>query len=114
MKKIASIILAFLFVMVYLPGHANDSTGVTLHFTKERRNDSTVVVIIKALVPGNMKIYALESPENKLLYSTIVFDTGFHRYYKGAIQELGTDHVEKDPSVNATVHYFSDSVLWQQ
>jgi len=114
MKNCVYIIVAFFFVLGSFRSNASDSTGLELHFTKERTSDSSVLVTIKAIVPSSAKLYALQEEKNNTLYSTISFDSTIHQYLNGAIDEKGIKHSEKDPSVEATVNYFTDSVLWQQ
>ena len=114
MNRFLKIVLLFFPVLVALGVYANDSTAVDLHFTKQRINDSSVIIFIKATVPVNAKLYAMEKPDNSNLYSTISFDSSSRKYLKGNIKELGIAHSETDSSVNAPVQYFDDSVLWQQ
>src|SRR4051794_5527178 len=114
MKTTIQTVLGFLFVLISLSVHANDSTAVALQILKERRTDSTVTVTIKATLAGNVKLYALQSPQNNQLYSSIVFDTALQAYVDGPVEEIGTKHSEKDVAVNATADYFSNSVLWKQ
>jgi thiol:disulfide interchange protein len=113
-KQSITILLASIISILTLDVHATDSTGVTLNFSKERINDSSVVVQIKALVPGGAKLYALQSATNNALFSSVLFDSTQHKYLTGTIKEFGTVYTEKDSSMNATVAYYSDSVLWKQ
>ena len=69
---------------------------------------------LKQPFPADAKLYALQTAENSTLFSTIVFDSTFHKHLSGEIEEKGLKHSEKDSSVNAMVSYYSDSVLWQQ
>jgi thiol:disulfide interchange protein len=114
MKKFAHIAFGIFFVLVSFAVCANDSTDIVLELTKQRLNDSNLLVTIKATIPGDAKLYALQSAENNTLFSTIAFDSTFHKHLNGEIEEKGSKHSEKDSSVNATVSYYSDSVLWQQ
>ena len=114
MKKYIQIIIGFFLVFISFHVSANDSTSVDLHFAKQRLNDTTVTVTIKAIIPGNAKLYALQKPDNNELYSTVSFDSLSNNYLAGEVSEKGVLRSEKDPSINATVCYYSDSVLWQQ
>jgi cytochrome c biogenesis protein CcdA/thioredoxin-related protein len=93
---------------------ANDSAAVKLSFDKQRINAHEVVLTIKVNVSGGIKLYGLQKAENDVLYSSVTFDSAARNYLSEKIREKGLPHTEKDPSVEATVHYFSDSVLWQQ
>ena len=114
MNKLIHIAFGVFLVLVSFAVRANDSTDIVLELTKQRLNDSNLLVTIKATIPGDAKLYALQSAENNTLFSTIAFDSTFHKHLNGEIEEKGSKHSEKDSSVNATVSYYSDSVLWQQ
>src|SRR4051812_26708243 len=109
MKKLV-IFIGILFVFLS-NACANDTTGVELHFAKERLNDSSVLLTIKAIVPGDAKLYALLSSKNNVLYSTVDFDSAFKKKLIGDINEKGLLHTENEATVNASVNYYSDSVL---
>src|SRR5215203_4072367 len=114
LKNCACIIAVFFLVLSSFQSNATDSTGLELYFAKERISDSNVLITIKAIIPSSAKLYALQEAKNNTLYSTISFDSTAHQYLNGIIDEKGSKHSEKDPSVEATVNYFTDSVLWQQ
>lgn len=114
MNTLVKIALGFILVLISFTARANDSTVIALQVIKQRVNDSNLLVTIKATIPGDAKLYALQSAENNTLFSTIAFDSAFHKKLDGAISEKGSKHSEKDPSVNEMVSYYADSVLWQQ
>ncbi|MFL5739767.1 MAG: protein-disulfide reductase DsbD family protein [Flavisolibacter sp.] len=114
MKRSIQIFLSVFLAITSLQVSASDSTGVVLNFTRERLDDSSVVLTIKATIPSQAKLYALETTDNKTLFSSISFDTIYKKYLIGTVEEKGSRLSEKDPSVGATVKYFQDSVLWQQ
>src|SRR5689334_1942815 len=114
MKRSIHILLSFFLAISSLHVHAGDSTGVVLHISKERVDENNVILSIKATIPSHAKLYALETPDNKTLFSSVSFDTVYKKYLSGAIEEKGYSLSEKDSSVDATVKYFLDSVLWQQ
>lgn len=95
-------------------GFANDSTGVKLLIDQQRVNDQQVLVTIKAEIPNGVKLYGIKKSDADALYSTIDFDSSAKIYISEKVKEVGVAHFENDMSVNATVNYFSDSVLWQQ
>lgn len=93
---------------------ANDSTDLRLSFDQQRINEKEVLLTIKALVPGGVKLYALQQTETDALYSTINFDSTAASHLAGTVSQKGSPRTEQDPSVEAQVNYFMDSVLWQQ
>src|SRR5215217_3952871 len=104
----------FCFVLLTFAVGATGSAGINLHITTERLNDKDVTLTIKAIVQPSAKLYALQGADNDVLFSTISFDSSFHHYLSGATEEKGTKHAEEDSTINGRVHFFTDSVLWQQ
>lgn len=94
--------------------NASDSTGIKWTFAKERVNEKEVVLSIKAIIPAGLKLYALQRSESDALYSTVSFDSSAKKYTADSLVEKGEKRVEKEASVDATVMYYTDSVLWQQ
>jgi len=113
-NKLVHIVLGFFLVLLSIGVRATDSTGIVIELTKQRLDESNMRVTIKATIPGNAKLYGLQSAENNTLFSTIVFDSTFQKHLSGAIEEKGLKHSEKDVSVDAAVSYYADSVSWQQ
>lgn len=95
-------------------GIANDSTSVKLQFSQQRISDKEVLLTIRALVPEGVKLYGLQQAQNDALYSTISFDSAAAKRLAGAVDQKGSLRSETDPSVEAQVNYFLDSVEWQQ
>ncbi|MGN6399228.1 MAG: protein-disulfide reductase DsbD family protein, partial [Flavisolibacter sp.] len=114
MKKFICAGVGLYLTLIAFSARATDSTTVKLHFDKQRINAHEVLLTIKASVPEGVKLYALQHSETDALYSSISFDSAALQYLTDAVVEKGTRHTEKDPSVDAVVYYFSDTVLWQQ
>lgn len=106
--------LGLLLLLCMLGASATDSTAVKLAFDQQRLNDKEVLLTIKAVVPQGVKLYGLQKSNEDALYSTITFDSAAQAFLAGKLEEKGAVHTETDPTVEATVNYFSDSVLWQQ
>jgi thiol:disulfide interchange protein len=113
-KKLIAASLVLLLTSIAFPLYAGDSADVKLRFDKQRINEREIVLSIRAIIPGGVKLYGLQQPENDVLYSSITFDSSAKKYLAETVTENGRKQVEKDPSVDASVHYFSDSVVWQQ
>jgi thiol:disulfide interchange protein len=113
-KRSINILIVAILGIISSNAYSADSTDIVLNFSKQRVNDSSVVVLIKALVPSGAKLYALQSDANNTLFSTVSFDSSQHRYLDGKTTEFGTLHTENDKSLQAAVGYYSDTVLWKQ
>lgn len=97
-----------------VPIHREDSSLIKFSFDKIRLNDTEVILKFSSKIPDEIKLYAIKKDEDDKLYSSINFDSSLAKYLDGKIEEKGNPKSEKDASVNLTVNYFSDSVLWQQ
>src|ERR1043165_7915668 len=106
----------FIFLLLFLVhyAHASDSARVNFSFNKERLNEKEVRFTIRAIMSPNVKLFGLQSRENDVLFSSIEFDSAIRQYLNGDVVEKGSQHNDKDVSVNKVVNYFTDSVLWQQ
>src|SRR5215203_1926334 len=93
---------------------ANDSAIVRFDINRVQLNGSQQALTIKAIVSPDVKLYGLQQSGNDVLFSSISFDSTSTKYLDGIVQEKGTKQTEKDLSVDASVSYYSDSVLWQQ
>jgi thiol:disulfide interchange protein len=113
-KRSINLLVVAILCIISLRGLSADSTDIVFNFSKQRVNDSSVVVLIKALVPTGAKLYALQSDANNTLFSTVSFDSSQHKYLDGKTNEFGTLHTEDDKSLQAVVGYYSDTVLWKQ
>ncbi|HEU4633826.1 MAG TPA: cytochrome c biogenesis protein CcdA, partial [Flavisolibacter sp.] len=114
MKKLIHASFGLWLLLIACTVSANDSTDVRLRFDKQRLNESEVLLTIRALVPEGIKLYGLQQMGNDALYSSITFDSSAKKYLVSPLVEKGVKQSEKDVSLDATVHFFSDSVLWQQ
>ena len=114
MKKLFSACFAACLLLSALVASAGDSTGVKLVYSKQRMSDTEVLLSIKAIVAPGIKLYGLQKRDGDALYSTIEFDSAASKYLSGKLIETGKTLSENDPSINAVVSYYGDSVLWQQ
>jgi thiol:disulfide interchange protein len=113
-KRSIHLLIVAVLSIISLDAQSADSTGIVLNVSKQRVNDCSVVVLIKALVPTGSKLYALQSPANNALFSTVSFDSTQHKYLDGNTKEFGTLHTEEDKPLQAVVGYYLDTVLWKQ
>jgi thiol:disulfide interchange protein len=113
-KRSIHLLIVAVLSIISLNAQSADSTGIVLNVSKQRVNDGSVVVLIKALVPTGSRLYALQSPANNALFSTVSFDSTQHKYLDGNTKEFGTLHTAEDKPLQAVVGYYLDTVLWKQ
>ncbi|HEY5368538.1 MAG TPA: cytochrome c biogenesis protein CcdA [Hanamia sp.] len=117
MRKFATLIalLGLLIVSCNVPAQdTNDTTGVTFNFNTQRLNDSTVVVSIKGKIDPSVKLFGLQRSPDDALYSTIQFDSSVKKLLRDSITHKGDEQNATVPTLPGEVHFFKDSVEWQQ
>ena len=97
-----------------VPTLREDSLPVKFLFEKERVSASSLILKIKATIKPGIKLFALQKTKDDVLYSTISFDSSSHSSIVGQFTESTNSKDEKDSTLDATINYFLDSVLWQQ
>jgi cytochrome c biogenesis protein CcdA/thioredoxin-related protein len=112
--KFIRVILSFCFLLFGMLSWANDSAIVRFDISTTQLNGSQKALTIKAFVSPDVRLYGLQQSGNDVLFSSISFDSTSTKYLDGVVKEKGTKQTEKDLSVDASVSYFSDSVIWQQ
>jgi cytochrome c biogenesis protein CcdA/thioredoxin-related protein len=112
--KFIRLVLSFCFLLSGMLLWANDSAIVRFDIRTIQLNGSQKALTIKAFVSPGVRLYGLQQSGNDVLFSSISFDSIQTKYLDGALQEKGAKQTEKDLSVDASVSYFSDSVIWQQ
>lgn len=108
---------AFLFIglqCLALTVAAADTTDIRFKYQSERINDKEVLLSVTARIAPGLKLYALQQGEADVLYSAVLFDSAMKKFYSGKVVEKGTKQSEYDSSVSAHVHFYTDSVSWQQ
>ena len=99
---------------VVLTVAAADTTDIRFEYKSERINDKEAMLSVIARLSPGLKLYAMQQSDADVLYSTILFDTVAKKRYSGPVTEKGTKQSEHDTSVSAQIHFYTDSVIWQQ
>jgi thiol:disulfide interchange protein DsbD len=73
-----------------------------------------VVLSIKGKIGDGIKLYALQSSPEDPLYSSLHFDSAAQSLLRGVAVQKGVEKKETDASLQSEVHFFTDSVEWQQ
>ncbi len=113
MKKFVFAAFFLCFTCIVFPAFA-DTTAIQFSYKQERINNNEVLLSIKAIAAKNISLYGLQSANNNALYSTVQFDSSAQPLLIDSVTEKGIVDTEKDATVDATVRFFFDSVLWQQ
>ena len=106
---------AFL-VLFFFAGNAfsQDSSAVQFYYNSQRLNDSEVVLSIKGKIAPGIKLFALQKSPDDIMYSSIQFDSSLKKIHKDSILQKGNEQKKMDPQLQSEVHFFTDSVEWQQ
>jgi len=114
MKKFTRLFILPGFLLFSSGVFSQDTTGVNFSFNTQRLNDSEVVVsIVGKIIPG-IKLFALQKSSEDALYSTIEFDSSLNSRLNGAVEQKGDQQRILDQTLKSEVHFFKDSVDWQQ
>lgn len=113
-RHFLSALLGIFLLFFSATSYSQDSSLVQFQYSTQRLNDSTVVLSIKGHFPKEIKLYALQRSPDDALYSSVSFDSSEKKLLKGSVVEMGMARKAIDSSLQSEVHYFTDSVEWQQ
>lgn len=114
MKKFTWVVALLGFLFISSNVFSQDTTGVSFSFNTQRLNDSEVVISIKGKINPGIKLFALQKSPEDALYSTIQFDSSVKKLLRDSIMQKGDEQNAVDASLHSDVHFFKDSVEWQQ
>jgi thiol:disulfide interchange protein DsbD len=108
--------IIFFLVCILFAGNlfSQDSSAVKFEYSSQRLNDSTVILSIKGKIAKGIKLFALQKSPDDVMYSTIHFDSSVSSRLKDSISQKGTIQKATDAALQSQVHFFTDSVEWQQ
>jgi len=114
MRNFTRLFALLFFVFLTANAFSQDSAAVKLSYDYQRANDSEIIFNIHAKINRGIKLFALQHSSNDVLYSTIQFDSSQKGLLKDSITFKGDLEKAMDPSLQSEVHFFTDSVVWQQ
>lgn len=114
MNRFARLCALLLFVFFTANAFSQDSSAVRFSYDYQRLNDSEIIFNIKAKINSGIKLFALQRSSEDALYSSIQFDSSVKKILKDSIAFKGNEQKVMDPSLQSEVHFFTDSVWWQQ
>ena len=108
-------LFAFL-IIIFFSGNclAQDSSAIKFLYTTQRLNDQEALLSIKGEIAPGIKLFALQTSPDETLYSSIQFDSSLKKVLKDSVLQIGSEQKEIDSSLRSEVHFFKDSVEWQQ
>jgi thiol:disulfide interchange protein DsbD len=109
--RLCSLLFSFFFTV---NAFSQDSSAVQFSYDYQRLNDSEIILNIKGKINSGIKLFSLQKSPEDVLYSSIQFDSSVKKILKDSIAFKGNEQKAIDPSLQSEVHFFSDSVQWQQ
>ena len=109
--KIAAILF---FMLITANVFSQDSSAIKFSYSTERINDSEVVLSIKGKIPSGIKLFALQKSPEEILYSSIHFDSSVSSRLHDSVYSKEKVQTAHDAALKSNVHFFTDSVNWQQ
>ena len=113
-KKFTGLFALVSFLFISCNAFTQDTTGVDFSYSTNRINDSVVVISIKGKINPGIKLYALQESPDDALYSTIQFDSSVKKLLRDSVLQKGNEQRLMDTTLQSEVHFFKDSVDWQQ
>ncbi len=109
------ILLAFPLFFLFLLATAQDSSKIRFSYDRQPAGNDEIRLIITAHVTGgDVKLFGLQTPQNKDAFSAVVFDSTAASYLKDSLVQKGNLVSQTDPILNAPVSFAKDSLQWIQ
>lgn len=87
---------------------------VRFSYSANRINDSEVLLSIKGNIAPGVKLFSLQKSPDDIMYSSIHFDSSLKNIGKDSVLQKGNEQKEIDKQLQSEVHFFTDSIEWQQ
>ncbi len=107
-------LFAFLLTLFFAGQVFGQDSSVRFSYKTERLNDEEVLLSIKAKIAPGIKLFALQKSPDDIMYSSVHFDSSVQKLLKDSVSQKGDEQKALDPSLQTEVHFFNDSVVWQQ
>lgn len=114
MYKIFQFLSLTIFLFLSLNLSAQNSSPISFTYGQQRINADEVLLKIKVLIQPGIKLYALKKSEADVLFSSIKYDSSSEAHLSGKTSSAIEFKTENDPTLSASVNYFTDSVTWEQ
>ena len=114
LKKFTGLLALLGLLFISCNAFSQDTTGVNFSYSTNRISDSIVVISLKGKISPGIKVFALQETPDDALYSTIQFDSSVRKLLRDSVIQKGNDERIMDTTLQSEVHFFKDSVDWQQ
>lgn len=114
MRPIRLLLPLIAFVTVSCVVHGQEKAPLNFHYSKQRIDDSTVLLSVQVGIGREARLYALPVTGAEVLYSELVFDSLSVAHLSGAAAVQGAVTKDRDPDLDAELSYHKDSVVWTQ
>ncbi len=95
-------------------GYAQDSSLIQLSYSTQRLNDKEVLFSVKGKIPSDVKLFALKSSPDEIMFSSIQFDSSVSNKLIGGIKSDKNVQSSVDTALQSTVRFYKDSIEWNQ
>lgn len=114
MKKYLVFPLMVLMLLLHSTSYSQDTSLVKFKYSILRINDSTVLFQAKASIANSVKLFSLKQAASDVLSSSLVFDTSIGSRLRDSALQKGVLQNAHDDALQAEVHFFTDTALFQQ
>lgn len=112
-KFFAPVFIGMLLLLFAGNAFSQDSL-VRFSYSSSRINDSEVLLSIKGKIAPGVKLFALQKSADDIMYSSVHFDSSLKNIREDAILQKGNEQKAIDKQLQSEVHFFTDSIEWQQ
>lgn len=105
---------AFLLLLFFAGNAFSQDSLIRFSYSSQRLNDSEVLLSIKGKIEPGIKLFALQGSPDDIMYSSIQFDSSLQKIRKDSVLQKGNVQNTMDAQLQSEVHFFTDSVEWQQ
>ncbi len=105
---------AFLLLLFFAGNAFSQDSLIRFSYSSQRLSDSEVLLSIKGKIAPGIKLFALQASPDDIMYSSVQFDSSIQKIRRDSIIQKGNDQKVRDASLQTTIHFFTDSVEWQQ
>lgn len=95
-------------------GYAQDSSLIQLSYSTQRLNDKEVLFSVKGKIQPDVKLFALKSSPDEIMFSSIQFDSSVSNKLIGDIKPDENVQSSVDTALQSTVRFYKDSIEWNQ
>lgn len=95
-------------------GYAQDSSLIQLSYSTQRLNDKEILFSVKGKIQPDVKLFALKSSPDEIMFSSIQFDSSVSNKLIGDIKPDENVQRSVDTALQSTVRFYKDSVEWSQ